>query len=107
MRSPWGMVDWSDEPLRDVLKIVYDYRSKALHAGKPFPAPMCDPPFFQPGMQAPTEKPTGHVSMGGAVWRDEDIPIFLHTFEYITRGTLLNWRSSMAAQAATESQAQS
>jgi hypothetical protein len=105
VRSSWGMIDWSDESLRNILKIVYDYRSKALHAGKPFPAPMCEPPHSQPGMQAPAERPTGHVSMGGAVWRDEDIPIFLHTFEYIARGALVNWWDSIGVQTATPKRA--
>lgn len=87
----WGRIDWSDTSLDRILKIVYAYRSKALHSGKPFPAPMCDPPFRLSESAAPAEKPLGHVSVGMSVWREEDIPISLHTFEYVARGTLLNW----------------
>lgn len=90
-RPGWGAIDWSDAALKGILKTVYGYRSKALHAGKPFPAPMCEPPYHQPDWPTPAEKPHGAVSMSGGVWLEKDIPILLHTFEYIARGTLLNW----------------
>jgi hypothetical protein len=35
-------VPWSG--LRPILSKIYSHRSKALHAGTPFPAPMCIPP---------------------------------------------------------------
>jgi hypothetical protein len=94
-RPLWGAIDWSDDSLRQILKVVYDYRSKALHAGKPFPAPMCASPYQQVGWPASTEKPHGHVSMEGGVWLEKDIPLLLHTFDCITRGTLLNWWRSL------------
>jgi hypothetical protein len=90
-RPPWGGIDWSDESMKKILKMVYSYRSKALHAGKPFPAPMSEPPYTEGGWVATTEKPHGHTSMSGGVWLESDIPILLNTFEYITRETLLNW----------------
>lgn len=96
-RPPWGTIDWSDSSLEKILKAVYGYRSKALHAGKPFPAPMCTPPYRQPGWSAPTEKPLGSSSMGGGVWLEKDTSILLHTFDFIARGTLLNWWRSMGA----------
>ena len=37
--------------------------------------------------------------MGGGVWLEEDIPLLLHTFEYITRETLLSWWRSMGVTA--------
>ena len=95
-RPPWARIDWSDASMKRILKIVYGYRSKALHAGKPFPAPMCEAPYMEPGWTAATEKPHGHVSMSGGVWLEGEIPILLHTFEYIARETLLNWWNAEA-----------
>ena len=37
------------------------------------------------------EKPHGHVSMGGGVWLENELPVLPCTFEYIARETLLNW----------------
>jgi hypothetical protein len=34
--------------------------------------------------------------MGGGVWKAEDVPILLNTFEYIARNVLLNWWASLA-----------
>jgi hypothetical protein len=95
--SKWATIDWSDNSLSKILKKVYDYRSKALHRGKPFPAPMCQPPFRDASWQTPAEKPTGHSSMGGGTWLEKDIPVLLHSFEYLTRETLLNWWRSMGS----------
>jgi hypothetical protein len=91
----WWRLDWSDKGLENALKIVYGYRSKALHTGRPFPAPMCQPPYRQPDWEAWSEKPGGDMSIAGAVWKEKDIPMLLHTFEYIVRGTLLNWWRSL------------
>jgi hypothetical protein len=71
---------------------VYRYRSKALHEGRPFPAPMCMPPD-RVG-QVLSEKPHGDVSMAGGTWKAEDVPILLNTFEYIARNVLLKWWDS-------------
>jgi hypothetical protein len=93
-RPAWGGIDWSDQSLEAILKIVYRYRSKALHEGKPFPAPMCLPPLRYAG-PALTEKPHGDMSVSGGTWKEKDVPLLLHTFEYITRKVLLKWWSSM------------
>jgi hypothetical protein len=37
------------------------------------------------------------VSMGGGVWKAEDVPILLNAFEHIARNALLNWWASLAA----------
>ena len=97
-RPRWGAIDWSDKSLKKILKIVYDYRSKALHAGRPFPAPMCEPPYRQPDWPTRTERPRSDISMSGGVWLAKDVPLLLHTFEYITRGTLLKWWRSLVPQ---------
>jgi hypothetical protein len=98
-RPGWGAIDWSDTSLEKILRVVYGYRSKALHAGKPFPAPMCQPPYREPTWPTYTERPWGDISTSGAVWLEEDLPLLLHTFEYITRETLLNWWHSLATPA--------
>jgi hypothetical protein len=81
-------VDWSN--LREAVRLVYRWRSKALHGGTPFPAPMCNAPRVQDG--AISERPFGLAAgTGGAMWDNDETPMLLHVFEHITRGTLLRW----------------
>ena len=89
-------IDWEAEHLRRGLRTIYSYRSKALHTGVPFPAPMCEPPMsLNRDFPAPSEKPPGLASsMRGGVWRHKDLPMSLHIFEYITRSILKAWWSS-------------
>jgi hypothetical protein len=87
---------WSNSSLEKILKIIYRYRSKALHEGRAFPGPMCEAPVPAPDVLV--EKPFGDVYMSGATWKEKDLPLFLHTFEYITREALLNWIKAQAPQ---------
>jgi hypothetical protein len=93
----WAQHPWSKGKLRETLNLIYTYRSNALHAGEPFPAPMCWPPqqFSEP-TQAFAEKP-GSLAAGGRGynWEAKRIPMYLHTFEYIVRHSLLNWWQSL------------
>jgi hypothetical protein len=93
----WAQLDYDRESLKDILSKIYDYRSKALHGGIPFPAPMCEPPYTDREWDAPSEKPIGlgAYTLGG-MWIAEDIPILLHSFEYIVRHSLLNWFKSLS-----------
>lgn len=86
---PPAQVDWSK--MRKHLGLVYGYRSKALHAGTPFPEPMCSAPS-RGSDSCPEERPS-YVSAGaaGAVWQAKDLPMYLHIFAYISRSALLNW----------------
>ncbi len=94
----WGQHPWDTGSLKKTLSKIYGYRSRALHGGIPFPAPMCEPPYFQTDWEAPFEKPIGGASYTlGGVWLANDTPLLLHTFEYIVRGCLLNWFSSLTA----------
>lgn len=95
-RWPTACIDWSDDSLEKTLKIIYRYRSKALHEGRPFPGPMCEAPMSAPDTQA--EKPFGDVYMTGSTWKGKDLPLFLQTFEYIAREALLNWLKAQAPQ---------
>jgi len=83
--------------MRESVNKIYEYRSKALHEGIPFPAPMCHSPWTA-GDGVFAEK-FHAFAMGtqGGVWQAEDIPMLLHTFEYIVRKVLLRWWQSMAA----------
>jgi hypothetical protein len=92
-------IDWSELP--ELLRVIYGFRSRALHSGLPFPAPMCEPPITW-GSDVPVEKPpwlsSQHgvsVEQGASAWAAEDIPMYLHTFEYLARGALLTWWRSL------------
>ena len=87
-------VDWSGAGMRKVLKRVYDCRSNAVHNGQPFPSVMCEAPMKVDGGYA--ERPVcSAAQVYGASWTGDDIPILLHTFEYIVRESLLKWWQSM------------
>jgi len=89
----WLCVKWSKTSLKTILNSVYGYRSRSLHAGLPFPAPMLEAPFKFAADAPPSEVPlTGLASHSrGGTWMPKDTPINLHCFHYITRGVLLNW----------------
>jgi hypothetical protein len=87
---------WEAKELKKSCQAVYNYRSRALHGGSPFPAPMCEPPFVFGAGGVPTEIPIGGgMRTKGGTWLAKDTPILLHTFEYIVRGALLRWWRSM------------
>jgi hypothetical protein len=90
-------VPWEQGHLKPILRKIYGYRSRALHDGIPFPAPMCLPPMgIGTDWAAPAEKPGGLATSAlGGVWRQEDTPMSLHIFEYITRRVLQAWWSSL------------
>jgi hypothetical protein len=95
-RPQWGRLSWERAELKKVLSLVYAYRSKALHEGVPFPAPMCEPPAAIPDSNAPSEIPIGlATSTLGGVWKAEDTPILLHVFEHIARNAILSWWRSL------------
>lgn len=91
-------IPWDRESMKKVFHIVYGYRSKALHGGTPFPAPMCDPAFRMSSTEGYAER--GSVGLAastrGGVWLAKDVPISLHAFHYIVRGVLLCWWKVMA-----------
>ena len=83
--------------LKKALKSIYGYRSDALHDGRPFPLPMCEAPRLDSSWPAPAEKMFAlAVSHGGGVWKQKDIPMNLHLFEYITRNVLIGWLEACA-----------
>ncbi|MGH9894349.1 MAG: hypothetical protein ACREA0_20670, partial [bacterium] len=94
----WAQTSWTPSDLANTLGKIYTYRSRALHGGKPFPAPMCMPPMrVTERTGAPAERPYGikMFTLGGT-WTQDDVPINLHAFAYVVRGVLLKWWRSMA-----------
>lgn len=88
-RPEWDDLDWGT--LRESARIIYGHRSKALHAGKPFPMPMRDSP--RAGEDGALQEVPGGLTSGGggAIWEHRETPMLLSTFEYIVHGALLNW----------------
>jgi hypothetical protein len=83
-------VDFND--FRQHMKKIYRYRSRALHTGIPFPAPMCLVPRNPTGDEIPCERPFGQaMRMGDSVWQAADTPMHLAHFEYLVRGALHGW----------------
>ena len=97
-RGPeYARIDWSPTALKKSLSIIYEYRSKALHGGTPFPVPMLMPPHAEAHKYA--EKPIGLATYShGGTWLAKDVPMFFRTFEYITRQVLLKWWDSLVIQ---------
>ena len=92
-----AQVCWESAEMRRHLKMIYSYRSRALHAGTPFPLPMTNPPMLGRQDETPEERPLGlMMSSHGAVWKAEDCPMCLHTFEYIVRESLNAWWQTSA-----------
>jgi hypothetical protein len=100
--TDWAQVEWSEENLKKAFRVIYRFRSKALHDGMPFPAPMCEPPYRDHQWEAPAEKPLGGTTYSyGGTWLSKDTPMNLHTFEYIARNAINSWWLSMTNTAAT------
>lgn len=92
----WAQHSWDERSIKRSMQMIYKYRSRALHGGTPFPAPMSLPPMILEGRRG--EVPFGATGTKGSVWIARDLPMLLHTFEYIVRKALLKWWESMAAR---------
>ena len=90
-------INWSNNSISKILSKIYEYRSLALHDGKPFPKFMCMPPRLDHQNNIPYESPDIGIaaSTRGASWEAKDLPMHLHIFEYIVRHSLLKWWDSM------------
>ena len=101
LRPEFARFPWNEKGLKEALRKVYSYRSRALHDGVPFPAPICGPPDSQPGWQAPSEAPSYGVHQNGSTWLSKDLPMHLHLFEYVARTGILNWWKQCASSHAS------
>ncbi len=87
---------WAREDIKKSMQMIYEWRSRALHSGIPFPLPMCMPPSA-PQSTGGEEKPLGlSMATRDTVWVSKDTPMLFHIFEYIVRNALLKWWKSMA-----------
>lgn len=94
----WAQHSWDHRTMKKSLGLIYDHRSRALHEGTPFPAPMCLAPMTVGDNPVPVEVPIGlSASTRGATWAAKDTPMLLHMFEYIARGALLGWFESLVS----------
>jgi hypothetical protein len=82
--DPNLQVSWMHKDLKRAFSRIYTYRSKTLHGGVAFPAPLCSSPIDI------EELP---FNMAGS--DREHIPMLLHVFGHIVRGALLNWWRAM------------
>lgn len=90
--AEWAQFPWSKTKMREALSKIYEYRSRALHDGRPFPAPMCSPPRSMREWNAPAETLTSlGIHQAGSTWLKNDVPFHLHVFEYIARSAILEW----------------
>lgn len=89
VRPSGGRINFDD--IEPDLRVLYDHRSKDLHAGIPFPWPLLVPPMLDHA-QIPYERTPalGAASSGGS-WPAHRMPMHLHTFAHIVGGALRNW----------------
>jgi hypothetical protein len=86
-----GRVDWAS--IDSALKDIYNYRSRLLHEGVPFPGPLLTPPGRPDDGGVADERPEAGVihSFGPAGWQGDALPMSLHIFAYIVRQSVLSW----------------
>ena len=92
---PPYQLSWSNGTYKRAMSKIYDYRSRALHGGKPFPMPMCLPPEDWASTGVPHEIIGHSIGTVGSAWAVADLPMYLHTFVYLVRGSLLKWWERM------------
>jgi hypothetical protein len=100
IRPEGGKVVWTEQNLLNIFKSVYKLRSLALHAGKPFPHPMCSSPDDHIGLAElavcpPTSNFTPLKASLGASWSHKEAPINLNIFFHMTHSILNKWWESL------------
>lgn len=102
--EPFLQIEWTGPSWEKILRTIYDYRSKALHAGVPFPSPMGESPFMHE-RRIPSEK--GSIGLAayhlGGSWNATDLPVNLNLFAMVTRRMLLAWLESLQPVPSTAS----
>jgi hypothetical protein len=98
-RLPGRQINWDDLKLttnKNPLSIIYNYRSKALHAGNSFPPTMSW--IFRSAEGIPydlAETPTEYnMFLDGKIVKRKPEVMMLSIFEYIVRNALLKWWKS-------------
>lgn len=91
-RPPRCRISFEESEFRSAIRKIYEHRSLALHGGISFPSPICLPPDYEGEEKVPYEKPAGTgFGTNNHSWAPDECPMYLHTFAYIVRQTLLNW----------------
>jgi hypothetical protein len=91
---PPTQFDWS--AMANALRVLYDWRSKDLHDGLPFPGPLCSPPNRDADTKTPWEAFPALAAAGyGGRWPKRRLPMYLHLFEHIAGGALRAWWASL------------
>jgi hypothetical protein len=87
-------IDWTSRSMKQILEVIYRYRSEALHASKPFPLPMSESPIATDdgaGNRTWSEHPGGAVYQSGGLWSADQLPINLYAFHHLVATALLSW----------------
>ena len=85
-------IEWTADAIAQRLKAVYEYRSLALHAGKPLPGPLLTQ-WENVETAAPPERFDATIGVGNSNWTVDQLPMTLHAFEYLVRNALhARWR---------------
>lgn len=87
--SQISQVDWAN--LETPLRVIYGHRSRDLHSGLPFPAPMLEPPRPMLGSFPPERFAAVAAGGQGGSWPATSMPMFLHVFAFVARQALTNW----------------
>jgi len=100
VRPDSGRIEWTEQNLRKIFRTVYGLRSSALHAGKPFPQPMCSPPDNHFGLAEeavcpPNPNFTPLKATMGSSWSYKEAPINLNVFFHMTHSILNKWWESL------------
>jgi hypothetical protein len=98
-RPAFGVVEWDD--MESTLRTIYKHRSRDLHAGTPFPGPLCGVPMRDEDGVATEKIHSLGVAGQGGVWTEEELPMQLHTFAHIAGGALRNWWAEMGGLSAS------
>ncbi len=93
-RPEYGQVEWDD--MSKALRMIYTHRSLDLHAGIPFPGPLCAVPMPDDQGVATEKINSFGVAGQGAVWTEDDLPMHLHTFAYVAGGAIRRWWAKLA-----------
>ena len=90
-------VDW--DRLNRAMAQIYDYRSRFLHAGSPFPVGMAQTILYRDDDGVLPECPDRGSSHGtqDSRWEPGAVPMHLWVFAYIAREALLSWWRERAA----------
>lgn len=93
-RNERACLEWTPKNLGIALGQVYELRSRLLHDGRPFPFPLLQPPAGETDL--PAERPVQDAyGVGTMAWTANDLPMYLPTFAYIVRWSLLSWWRSL------------